>query len=571
VNHRRSDSVIGPLFFALLVLRLAGCASDPKPGGSPSAAPVPLVQRQPEPVPAVVAASGSAAGTTVVLPPAPPEPPPPSMPVTRLLETGEGWRRIKVGGEAEDPNTGEVRRLRDEYYVIDDRAAILRTSLPTRTQRALALSLGPPPSDGDDEVIIVSTLAIAAVEGMAVAQSECRDTEKVFAKTHPIDRTYNVHKTSDGAFAGSADLKARINGSVTTTIKYSVRHTSCLPYLVIRRIDLAGNTDVVASAAVDATFEGSLDWGQEVYAPVLGSVILPGGGAVPITIKAPISVGIDATAAAQLRSSGSFEAHGRFAVRCNRGGCAGSRSATHGFVPGGTPSATVAGRAQVTPWAEGGVRASVIDESVLRAQVGVRARLATDLWGASGDRCGDADHDGSNETVTATTIDLGIGVDVVAKESFLGRDEAPWFWNVWNRHLAFWSVGGEAALSPMFYVQGVQKNGAITVRAGMRPCWPYADVVTYLVTWGDGSTNLINGAPGTLLTLAHTFGSLEPHGLRLDALSDADGRTLGGSTERSLIFPGHEPPPAVVRGRPRGGARKGSHAAAAPSGLATLP
>jgi hypothetical protein len=439
------------------------------------------------------------------------------------------------------------------------------------TQRALALSLGAPPSDGDDEIMIVSTLAIAAVEGMAVAQSACRDVEKVFAKTHPIDRTYNVHKTSEGAFAGTAELKARINGSVTTTIKYSIRHTACLPYVVIRRIDLAGNTDVVASAAVDATFKGSMDWGQEVYAPVLGTVILPGGGAVPVTIKAPISVGIDATAAAQLRSSGRFEAHGRFAVRCNRGGCAGSRSATHGFVPGETPIAAVSGRAQITPWAEGGVRAFVVDESVMHAQVGVRARLATDLWGAAGGTCGDADHNGSSEVINATTVDLGIGVDVVAKESFLGRDEAPWFWNVWNRHLAYWSVGADAAISPLFYVQDVQKNGSITVRAGMRPCWPYTDVVTYLVTWSDGSTSLINGAPGTLLTLSHRFSSLEPRPLRLDALSDAAGRTLGGSTERSLIFPGHEPAPAVVRGRARGGARKGSHGTAAPSGLATLP
>jgi hypothetical protein len=567
VNHRRSDSVIVPLFLALLVLRLAGCASDPKAGGSPGAA------RKPAEVeaPAAAVGSASAAGTTVVLPPAPPEPPPPPMPVTRVLEAGEGWRRIKVGGEAEDATTGKVRRLHDEYYVIEDRAAIARTSLPTMTQRALALSLGAPPSDGDDEVMIVSTLAIAAVEGMAVAQSECRDTEKVFARTHAIDRTYNSRKTSDGAFAGSAELETRINGSVTATITYSIRHTACLPYVVIRRIDLAGNTDVVARAAIDATFKGSMDWSQEVYAPVLATVILPGGGAVPVTIKAPISVGIDATAAAQLRSSGRFEAHGRFAVRCNRAGCAGSRSASHGFVPGGTPVATVSGRAQITPWAEGGVRAYVVDEAVMHAQVGVRARLATDLWAAPGASCGDADHDGSNEVMTGTTVDLGIGVDVVAKESFLGRDEAPWFWNVWNRHLAFWSLGDVTALSPLFFVQGTREDGVTTVRAGMRPCWPYRDVVTYLVTWNDGSTTLVNGVPGTLLTLAHTFAGTEPRLLRLDALSDAAGRTLGGSTERSLIFPGHEPAPAAARAGKRSGAGKGSRAKPLAAGLATLP
>jgi hypothetical protein len=549
VKKHRSESVVGPLVFALLLLRLCGCAGEPRAAAShPRLTPPEPKAVAPEPPTSSTATSP--AGTTVVLPPAPPEPPAPAMPVTRVLESGEGWRRIKVSGEAEDGVTGAVRRLRDEYYAIDGRAAIARTSLPVAAQRALAIGLGAPPSDGDDEMIIISGQVIDVVEGRAISASACRDEEKTFGRSFPVDRTYNFHKASEGDFAGSAELDTRINGSVTAQVRYSIRHAACVPFVVVRGIDLAGRTDVVAKAAVDATFKAGVAWDREVYAPVLGAIILP-GTTVPVVVKAPITVGIDATAAAELHERSGFEAHGRFDVRCNAGGCAGTRSGSHGFVPGDSPSAAVVGRAEVTPWVEGGVRAYVMDEGVQHAEVGVRARLVADLWGYAGNACGDADHNGSNETITAATIDLGIGIDVVAKRGALGRDEAPWFWNVGKRHLAFWSVG-DNAVSPLFYVQDAHAPGSVTLRAGMRPCWPYADVVTYLVTWSDGATDLIKGAPGTLLTVTHSFASREARLLRLDALTDAAGRTLGASTLRSVSFlpPAAGQPAAVAHRRP---------------------
>jgi hypothetical protein len=516
-----------PLVWALLPLQLVGCTQGPQGKDTdPSQAAQPAG-----------AAPGSAAGTTANLPPAPPEPPAPPMPVIRVLERGEGWRRVKVTGDAEDGVTGVVRRLGDEYTVIEGRAAINRTSLPAKTRQALAETMRrqPAPGQGDDEILIVPKRVAEVVDGGATRPASCHDEDRVLAKTYEVDRTYNYRKGSAGVFTGKADLNTRVKGSVTGQIKYSLKHASCSPFVVIRRVTLTGSTDVVADAAIDGTFRNAWNWTQEVYTPVLGSVTLP-GIAIPVTFKAPITVGIDASGAAQLTASAHFEAHGYFNVHCNSGGCSGIRSATHGFSPVGTPSAAVGGQVKVTPWVEGGFRAAILDEASAHAQVGVRAELPTDLWAYAGNTCGDSDRNGSDEMVAAATIDLAITIDVVARAAFVGREAAPWYWTVWNRHLAFWSVGSGSAISPLFYAQSVDANGTVTMRAGMRPCWPYSDVVTYLVTWSDGATELVTGAPGTMLTLSHRFASLDPKLLRIDALSDAAGRTLGASTARNVSF-----------------------------------
>ena len=141
---------------------------------------------------------------------------------------------------------------------------------------------------------------------------------------------------------------------------------------------------------------------------------------------------------------------------------------------------------RVTPWVEGAVKAKLLDDDIAYAQVGVRAKLNGELWGYVGNTCGDGDHDGVNEFVSGATLDLGVGIDVVAKAGILGSNLGPWDWNVWNQHLAFWGTG--SALDPIFYGRGCGGQNAATMKVAMRPCWPYNDTVTYKMNWTTASS-----------------------------------------------------------------------------------
>jgi len=365
----------------------------------------------------------------------------------------------------------------------------------------------------------------------------CDDEEKVYSKTYSFDKSYSYHKGDEtGSFTGAADFQARLKGSVTATVKYKVVrdwYTACIPYAVIRRVTVDGNADVNSTANVDASFQKAWAWQKEIAAPKLGTVTLP-VVPIPLTFKAPITVGIDAAAKADLHAAASYQAHGMFNVICNSSGCSGSKSATHSFTPGGSPSLSANGLVTVKPWAEGALRAYVLSEWVASAQVGVRAGLPTQLWAYAGNTCGDANNDGVNEWVSGATLDMSVSIDVVAKAKFLGDDKGPWIWNVWNKHVAFWPIANGGALDPIFYNGPLDGSTAVTMRGKMRPCWPYNDVVSYRVLWNDGGQSNFSSHPDTLFNQGHSFGSYGWRTVRLQALSDAKGRSIGGATDDSF-------------------------------------
>ena len=472
----------------------------------------------------------------------------------RELEQGDGWRRIQVTGSAEDGDTGATEELDEEFYVFQGRAAIDRApSLHPRTRAAVAQSMARDGGKGsplaqatgddpdDEEIIIVPARSRQVIEREDQVRTIgfCDDETKNYSKTYNFDRSFNHTKsTVNGSFHGSASFSARLQGSATATVKYKIKrdwYTLCAPIIVIQKVTLAASSDLLASAALNAEFQRAWSWQREIAAPTLATFIIP-GVYIPVTVSLPIDVGLNAAGRATLNATARYSAHARFDVGCKSSGCSGTRSATHGFTPSGTPSMDVTGRVKVTPWVMASVRASVIADWLASAEVGVRAGVPTDLFAYAGNTCGDGNGDGSNEAVSATTVDLSLDVDLVVGARFL-VPVGTWTWGLLDRHLAFWKLGGDSAIDPIFHDTSVA-GGTVTMAGKMRPCWPYNDAVNYRVLWSDGTMSNFTAHPDTLNTLSHPFAAFGIKLIRLQALSDARGRNIGGlSTDVVNVLP----------------------------------
>jgi len=179
------------------------------------------------------------------------------------------------------------------------------------------------------------------------------------------------------------------------------------------------------------------------------------------------------------------------------------------------------------------IHAKVLADKFAYAEVGVKAKLNGQLWAEAGNGCGDGNHDGVPEYVDAATVDLGVGIDIEARAGFAGNDFGPWSWNVWTKHVAFWSLGDGSALSPIFYSTGVQSDAMLTANllASMRPCWPFKETITYQVTWNDGAVTTYTGTPTTLLPISHPYTSYGSKPIHIEAVQDSAGRVIGGTAD----------------------------------------
>jgi hypothetical protein len=290
----------------------------------------------------LLACVGACATEPPVSRPLPPPPPPePLAPSALALEAGAGWRRVKVTGNAEDFATATVQALSDELYVIEGRAAINKTPLPANTRAVLSGKLAtlPVPAGGDDEIIVVPRALNDSVQSNVAAFNLCDDaSHQTFSKTYPLDKTFSHRRAGERGAAG--DVRTQLEGSVTGVVKYSVRYHTCVPIFILHGVAVRSHADVVASAPLVAQFEKTSSWETQVAAPVLGTVSFFG---VPVTFKAPISVGVDARAAA-------------------------------------SPAFSAGEMVELVPWAQGAVRAYVLDQDIVHAPVGARARLGGEAW-----------------------------------------------------------------------------------------------------------------------------------------------------------------------------------------------
>jgi len=540
MNRLPVRSFVSLLSLAALSLQLGGCA--------PAASDDEAVERSALMRRGVIAELPEDPITrTFTRPPAltpPLEPPPPTtvarqaLPTTnhlvQTLETGAGWKRVQLAGEGIDGLTGAPVSLGGEYYVINGRAAIAGTTLVDGARQALInkMNNAPAPADDDEEIIIVPATLNQTAQSDVAALSFCDDDNgKTLSKTIDADQGFPYAIAPEGKFTGRANFYARLRGAVTASVRYDIKRTLCVPIPVIRRVSVSTSADLYADADIDATFRGQDTWATTVAAPIIGTVVLP-VVPIPITFSLPITAGMDASASGRVRAHAAYNAHGEFSIGCSSRGCDGSKAASHGFTPDGAPVLGVTGRVTVVPWVKVAVHANVVSDDFAYAEVGLKASLRGDAWGYEGNGCGDANDDGVPEWVSASTLDLGVGIDLVAAAGFFGSDYGPWPWSLWAARLGSLNNGLET-LNPIFYATPSAPEALLTanLHARMRPCWPHADDVTYQVTWNDGATSTFTGAPGALIPMDHTYASFGDKIVDVVAVSDAAGRALGGVSQ----------------------------------------
>ncbi len=576
-------------FFLASLPLLAGCAVDPSPAGeltdhtttalsgaatSPSSA-------------AVASSSGIATSPGLVAAPITPITPIPlpvaaPAPVVRAIATGAAWQHVTVTGTALDGVSGATVSVTGEYTVIHGRAAIGSSDLSSAAQSALAASMATSAQvAGVDEIIIVPKATADAAVATSISEpadgrskpmiSICSDSDETYSKDYSINNAWSYAKTTDGhGFTGNLSVNAgvavRFTGNVDYTIKRHL-YFGCIPYAVVHSVSAVGAGTVTADLVANATFAGKWSDEETIADPTLGTITLP-GVPIPITFTLPIRVGLDAAAQASLTANASFSAIGSYTIACNSSGCDGTKEGVYGFQGNQPPSVSVSANVKVTPYAEAALHASVISDWLASAEVGLRASLPTNLFGYVGNGCGDANGDGVNEWVTGLSVDMGVSADVRASAEFLGSDYGPWSWNVWTQHVGFWPVNG-GVFDPM--VTGTAGGFAVTMQGRMRPCYPFTDAMSYLVTWSDGSTSNVSSAPSQARFSEphHTFATAGVKPISVEAVSDAAGRTIGTSATRDVDAFYIQPIPItilradhlLVRNAPRGRSRSGAPSA----------
>lgn len=487
-----------------------------------------------------------------------------------VLEEGTQWRLVHINGVLDETGQAHATNL----YMLQDSLGIEQSPLPDILKQALIDSAPPERSVAVVSQWIADEVRISLEQGAltpaleAIAEpadtsgsgepgvmgpfGPCSDKINNSSKSFSIDSSYSKSKDLGKGFTGTLSLNGGVQGSATSEVQVRIKRHKifwvCVPFAA--QFDHArayGNLKMDYGATVSGTvsYANPEKWEHNVAKPFLFSVFFM-AGPVPVYIgfKLPIMIGFElkASITGSVQYTGSQSASGQFDYLCTLGGCNGNASYTQSGTPSTQPiTGSVSGRIEPSIYAQVALRAYLYDEWLAYAQVGVRPFLRGDLWGYYGNNCGDADGDGTQETVDALTFDLDLQVYLTGQAGAFGKVLGEWtdLYHTPRYHLAFWDLIGSQALEPMLSGPGsVPANLAQSYNVKMRPCWPYADKVTHRLLWGDGNSTEVSGAPTSWTPATHTWAQAGTYGLSLTAFKDSHGRKFDATTLRDIQVTG---------------------------------
>ena len=420
---------------------------------------------------------------------------------------------------------------------ISTRVGLLKSTVTAElsTLKSKAL-LGPIEEDG---TLIVDQAA--AEEAQAKTDSgvatflSCSDYDKTLGKPLAVNKSFALNKTFGGAEAtGTLVADGNLTGTLEGKAVVRVKKKLCAPYAVdFKYAQVTGNAVLKANGKVDTSLTKDFRFDQKVAQPFLGSISAM-AGPIPIYIRfsAPLHLGLEGTAKADVKFDGRATATGSFDVKCTKSGCTGSKTADVSWAQGAAPVVGIDTRADIIPYAYAGIHATAYTDWVGYGEVGLKAKLKGEAWAYYGNTCGDANGDGVNEWVHAAMLEARGGVDLVGKAGFVGRDYGPWTYPLADKHLATFDLlpGGSTAASPIVsVVTPVYGSTRVDATIKMRPCWPWDDAMRYRVSWNDGSATEDTAAthPDQLASRSHTYASYGTKTVTATPIVDARGRGPG--------------------------------------------
>jgi fibronectin type 3 domain-containing protein len=454
----------------------------------------------------------------------------------RILERGPGWRYFDTtptatGGEVWEVYPGAVNAL----PVSETQRQIMQDAFDSATTD---LDL---PIYFDQEGLAQAEANQAS--GSAVAElSLCgwNDDEKKIVRDWSKDIIDEERQWSagNGALQGTFRLTLPLTGHVEGGVRYSYR--ACpRPGFKIKSFWTKGSVSMngEGSLAVTATARQTYEKQWKIAEPELGEVWW---GPVRFVFTLPIFMGVklDAAVSGEVGMELNATASGTFDYYCPwRKSCTGTTNFTDNFEITGPQ-----GSAELDLTAEGNamalLRASVWHSSIGYAQAGAQAYARAKIWGYYGDTCGDADGNGSNETVEALVAELRAGYqfaygwDTFLTDSHFAYTGGQEWLLAWRDLLG---DGGSTALQPMIL-------GPATVVAGspaqytvnMRPCYPYTESVTFTMSPGTwtGGNSVTPGAGGTVV--GTTFATPGGTAVTARATRDTAGRDINVPYTRTV-------------------------------------
>jgi hypothetical protein len=482
---------------------------------------------------------------------------------------GDGWVLVHFSGTTTD---GTNQTFNDRLYMLHGEEGLAGAPLPAGIREDLAED-----DPAEDDMVFVSQTIVDEIVAseqagaltpalQAIAEPEdppppssspgpmklfgkCRN--KAFTKKKTLDLGKDI-SVWEGELGENVDAKIGIGGNIQGAATYDAHMEKkryaifgiCVPYGVkYKDVHVWGSASVNSGATLTGTVKYSDHWKRQLAKPHLDTLIfMIGPVPVLIGVNLPITAGVDlsATVSASLTYNGGRNAVGSFDYTCVNGdGCTGtsdyqSLSSNPESITGG-----LSGQVKPSIWVDVSVGLYLYKEQVLYLKLGVRPYAHGDLWGYTGNNCGDADEDGDFETVDALTFDLDWEVAVNGGVSLLGKKEKQW--KLWSKrgHIKLWDLIGSSALSPMLHGPASATVGqAAPYAVLMRPCWPYKDEVKYRLDWGDTLVDSLSGKPPGWIPASHAWQQAGTMAVGLKAIEDEHGRDLGETTYRTVTVTG---------------------------------
>lgn len=484
-----------------------------------------------------------------------------------------GWRRTTI--TAMDDDTG--KDFSTEIYQITGERGVALAPIPEQIREELITELAAA-EKGEDVTFALNapimdeiqkslelgepTDALIAYSKLDTLESDpnargpfgsCSDKtysrSKTFQFATPLSHSTNLGNGFTGTVSVTGSSSVNATGQVQVNLKRTKVFWVCIPYGVrMGHVRATGNL----SLDEEITLNGTINYANpnlfdyQIAKPNLGGFSF-WIGPIPVYIgfNLPITVGakLEASATAQLQYRAGHRLSGSFDYLCTTNNCTGWNNIVQTQTnPVNNPVGLgVSVRVKPTVYADVGVRGYLYSEGVAYAQVGVRGLLHGDLWGYYGNTCGDANQDGTYETVNALTFDLDWQLAITGKaDTFFTSAWQGTIWQSQKYHIGFWLLDSGSALTPMIERTRVMgdlgtnaifpQNTPVNFKLRMRPCWPYADAVDYSMNWGDGA---ISGHTGAPVTASHTWSTQGATTLSLTAFRDAHGRVFGSGRTTS--------------------------------------